>query len=428
MRQRFGDGRDWFHEKRFGMFVHWGLYAIAGWHEQHQWRGQVPRQEYGKLKDRWNPVRFDPDAWLDIAEQAGMKYIVITTKHHDGFCLFETAQTEFNSVNSPYGADPMAMLAAACHRRGFPLGFYYSCADWHHPNYPNQGRHHELDPQPGDDPSLEKYLVFLKAQVRELCTQYGELGCFWWDMNVDQHVDSSINAMIRQLQPQAVINNRGFDEGDFGTPERDYSTGLDQALGFERLTEACQSVGKESWGYREGEDHYTDRHLIRSLDRYLARDANYLLNIGPHADGTIPQHAVDVLGRIGAWYGRTREALADVEPASDLTSNRDVLLTRRQKELYVHLVNDPVTTGVHLPPIAAQPTSAVLLNTGESVAWVVDLVPSNHVERNPYLRLQNLPTNRLTNEVLVVKLTFDSDVTSFGKAAEAAGSVDVRQR
>ncbi len=428
MRQRFGDGRDWFHEKRMGMFVHWGLYAIPGWHEQHQWRGQVPRDEYVKLKDQWNPTEFDPEAWLDVAESAGMEYIVVTTKHHDGFCLFETQETEYNTINSPYGQDLMAMLAESCRKRDFTLGFYYSCADWHHPNYPNQGRHHELERQPGDDPSLEEYLVFLRAQVRELCTKYGELGCFWWDMNVDEHVDPSINAMIRELQPNAVINNRGYDDGDFGTPERDYSPGLDRELGFERLTEACQSVGRESWGYRKDEDYYTDRHLIRSIDRYLARDANYLLNVGPQANGTIPQNVIDILGRIGSWYDNTREAFTEVQPASSLTSNRDVLLTRRDGELYVHLVSDPTTTGIHLPPITEMPVEAVLLNTGERVETVVDLVPTNHVKRNPYLRLLNLPTSRLMNEILVVKLTFDADVMSFEEAPEAAGPVDIRER
>lgn len=428
MRQKFEDGRDWFNEKRFGMFVHWGLYAIPGWHEQHQWRGRVPREAYVKLKDQWNPVKFDPDAWLDIAERTGMEYIIVTTKHHDGFCLFETKETDYNTMNSPYGKDPMAMLAEACHKRDFPLGFYYSCADWHHPNYPNQGRHHELDPQPGDDPDLEKYLVFLRAQVRELCTQYGELGAFWWDMNVDEHVDPSINNMIRELQPKAVINNRGYDEGDFGTPERDYNPDLNRALGFDRMTEACQSVGRESWGYREDEDYYTDRHLIRSIDRYLARDANYLLNVGPKADGTIPGEAEVILDRIGKWYGGVREAFRGTAPASDLTSNRDVLLTRKGKDLFVHLINDPVTTGVHLPPIAELPNQAVLLNTGDRVETVVDLVPTNHIDRIPYLRLRNLPTNDLVNEVLVVKLTFDREVNAFEPAAEAAGSVDIRVR
>ncbi len=138
--KRFGDRRDWFFEKRFGMFIHWGLYAIPGWHEQHQWRGRVPRAEYVKLAQRWNPVKFDPDQWLDLAEEAGMKYVCVTTKHHDGFCLWDTKQTAFNTMNTPYGKDALKLLADACHRRGFPLCLYYSCVDWHHPHYPNQGR------------------------------------------------------------------------------------------------------------------------------------------------------------------------------------------------------------------------------------------------------------------------------------------------
>ncbi len=408
MATQFGDERDWFLEKRFGLFVHWGIYAIPGWQEQHQWRGRMPANEYVKLAEQWNPTNFNPDAWLDLAEEAGMQYIIVTTKHHDGFCLWDTSHTAFNTMNTPYGKDLMAMLADACHKRDFPLGFYYSIADWHHPNYPNQGRHHELpQPKPGDDPDLIKYLKFLKAQVWELCTHYGKLHAFWWDMNVDELFDPSVNTMIRSLQPAAVINNRGFDPGDFGTPERDYEQGIDTQQSFDRLTEACQSVGSESWGYRVDEDYYTDRHLIRSIDRYLARDANYLLNVGPKSDGTIPETAQLILKRIGKWYRAVEEAVKDVEPASHLTRNRDILLMRRDNVIYVHLVNDPRTSGVKLDPIAIAPEKATLLNTGEPVDFTVDLVPTNHIEHKPYLRLQNLPVNELTNTVMVVKLEFD---------------------
>ncbi|MCL5281421.1 MAG: alpha-L-fucosidase, partial [Planctomycetes bacterium] len=219
---RFGDGRDWFFERRWGLFLHWGIYAVPGWHEQHQWRARVPRAEYVKLARQWNPTKFDPEAWLDLAEGVGMKYVCLTTKHHDGFCLWDTKQTSFNTMNTPYKRDILGMLADACHKRRMPLCLYYSIADWNHPNYPNQGRHHELPPQPQDTPDWGKYLEFLQAQVRELCTNYGAIHGFWWDMNVPKHQDPSINAMIRKLQPKAVINNRGFDEGDFGTPERDY--------------------------------------------------------------------------------------------------------------------------------------------------------------------------------------------------------------
>jgi alpha-L-fucosidase len=406
--RRFGDGRDWFFEKRFGMFLHWGVYSIPAWHEQHQWRARVPRAEYVKLAGRWNPREFDPNQWLDLMQDVGMKYVCITTKHHDGFCLWDTRQTSFNTMNTPYKRDIIGMLADACHKRSVPLCLYYSIADWNHPNYPNQGRHHELaGPEPGDRPDWDKYLEFLKAQVRELCTNYGEIHGFWWDMNVPKHVDPSINAMIRQLQPKAVINNRGFDEGDFGTPERDLDSAAAEAAGFDRPTEACQSVGMESWGYRKDEDYYTDRHLIRSLDRYLARDANYLLNVGPTAEGVIPDESAAILRRIGRWHHAAEESLVSVEPASTLTSNRNVLLTRRDRTLYVHLNKDPTGDGVKLKPINVAPKSAVLLNDGRKVEFAVNLAPSDHAERKAYLRLQKLPVNEMVNTVLVVKLEFD---------------------
>ena len=404
---RFDDGRDWWFEKRFGLFIHWGIYSINGWHEQEQWRRRVPREEYVKLARRWNPVKFDPDRWLDTAERTGMSYLCVTAKHHDGFCLWDTRQTPYNTMNTPYGRDIIRLLADACHRRRFPLCLYYSIADWHHPNYPNQGRHHELPPQPGDRPDWTKYMDFLKAQVRELCTHYGEIHGFWWDMNVGKHADRSINDTIRTLQPNAVINNRGFDEGDFGTPERDYTPEAAPVLGFENRTEACQSVGMESWGYRADEDYYADRHLIRSIDRYLARDANYLLNVGPKGDGTLPPEAVAVLDRIGGWYRSVKESFAGTRPASHLTTNRNVLLTRKGGTVYVHLHTDPAGDAVKLNPLAVVPRRATLLNTGEPVKTVVELVPSEHAAQGKYLRLRRLPVNRLANTVPVVKLEFD---------------------
>ncbi len=406
--KRFGDGRDWFFHKRFGLFVHWGLYAIPGWHEQHQWRLRVSRAEYARLAGEWNPVRFDPDAWLDLMDAVGMKYLCLTTKHHDGFCLWDTKQTPFNTMNTPYGRDIVGMLAEACHRRGVPLCLYYSCVDWNQPHYPNQGRHHELPGlEPGDVPDHVRYMEFLKAQVRELCTNYGEIHGFWWDMNVDRHHDPSINALIRSLQPNAVINDRGYDEGDFGTPERDYEKGADALRAFERVTEANQSVGTQSWGYRRDEDYYTDRHLIRSIDRYLARDANYLLNVGPMPDGAIPPEAEDILRRIGTWYGAACEALEDVAPASALTDSPAVLLTRRGNTLYVHLHTDPVSDAVLLRPLAVAPRRATLLNTGAPVEYALDLVPTEHVSQKPYLRLRRLPVNATAGTVLIVKLEFD---------------------
>lgn len=406
--KHFGDGRDWFFEKRFGMFIHWGLYSIPGWHEQHQWRGRVERNEYVKLAKQWNPVKFNPEQWLDLMEEAGMKYITITTKHHDGFCLWDTKQTNFNTMNTPYKKDAVGLLANACHKRKMPLCLYYSIADWNHPNYPNQGRHHELPPQLQDSPDWNKYLEFLKEQVRELCTNYGEIKGFWWDMNVPQHIDPSINNMIRNLQPNAVINDRGFDEGDFGTPERDFGT--DDSFAFSRPTEACQSVGIESWGYRKNEDFYSDGHLIRSIDRYLASNSNYLLNVGPKGDGTIPDESSGILKRIGKWYDTVKESFIDVIPSSTLTTNRNVMLTKKDRNIYVHLNKELPGNVIKLKPINVAPKKAVLLNDGREIDFIVRFSPSDHKDGKAYLNLINLPVNEFCNTALVIKLFFNDSV------------------
>lgn len=422
---RFGDGRDWFFEHRYGMFVHWGLYSITGWHEQHQWRGRVERNKYVQLSKHWNPKKFNPDEWLDLMQEAGMKYITITTKHHDGFCLWDTKETAFNTVNTPYKKDIIGMLADACHKRQIPLCLYYSIADWNQPNYPNEGRHHELQPQPGDSPDWDKYMEFLKAQVRELCTNYGEIHGFWWDMNVPQYKDTSVNAMIRKLQPKAVINNRGFDEGDFGTPERDYDNAANEAKGFERLTEACQSVGMESWGYKKDEDYYTDRHLISSIDRYLARDANYLLNVGPTGEGEIPEQSADILKRIGVWKKAVDESFINVKTDSEMINSPGVLVTKKDKTVYVHLNRLPVGNGIKLKPVTVAPEKATLLNNGKKVDFVVNLCPSDHATQQPYLRLRNLPVAEFSNSVMVIKLEFDKPLEEISKTEKQDANIEM---
>jgi alpha-L-fucosidase len=411
---RFGDGRDWFFERRFGLFVHWGLYALGEWHEQEQFRRPVPRDVYARQIERFNPVRFDPDQWLDLAEAVGMRYVTFTSKHVDGFCMFDSAHTEYKVTHTPYGRDVLGMLAEACHRRSFPLCIYYSVADMHHPNYPNAGRSYELpEPAPGDEPDLDRYLAYVEAQVRELCTNYGTIHGFWWDANVMQHHDPRFSALIRSLQPNAVINGRGFDgqwpeveAGDFNTPERDYDRHGAELLAFERPTEACQAVGIESWGYRAEEDYYADAYLIRSLDKMMARGGNYLLNVGPKADGTFPEEAVRILRVIGDWYDRVSEG--HVEPASHLTTNREVLLTRRGDTIYVHLHTPPRGKAVILAPLAVLPTTATLLNTGEAVQTRLDRLPERFRDPGPCLRLYDLPVNEHPAEALVVKLEFEA--------------------
>jgi len=294
------------------------------------------------------------------------------------------------------------MLAAACHRRGVKLCLYYSVADWHHPNYPNEGRHHELPgPEPGDEPNWPKYIEFLKAQIRELCTNYGELGGIWWDMNVPGQVDPSISAMIRELQPNAIVNDRGFDQGDYGTPERH----IPEGRAFEKRTEACQSLGVHSWGYKHDEDYFSDKFMMQSLDRILAMGGNYLLNVGPKADGTIGEQETRALRRLGEWYGKVKESFA-ASPAPGLTSSADVLLTQLGRNVYVHLFRDPEATGVVLTNFGALPKKAMLLNTGQELEVRLDR-GARMWHQPEYLRIRGLPVNELLDEVMVVKLEFE---------------------
>ena len=408
MVMRFGDGRDWIFEKRYGMFVHWGLYSLNAWQEQDQWRRQVPKKEYAKLAHRFNPTQFDPDRWLDLAEEAGMQFLCFTTKHHDGFCLWDSAQTDYQVMNSPFGKDIVGILADACHRRSFPLCLYYSVVDWRHPNYPNQNRSHELPgPEEGDEPDIDRYVAYMKEQVRELCTNYGDIHGIWWDGNHAEVKDPSFNDMIRALQPKAVVNDRGPGEPDYVTAEREgQDPGEDLAL--RKFVQGCNSVGTESWGYREDEDYYTDRHLMQSLTRFLGRGGAYLLNVGPKADGTICEQDSRILRRIGDWYRKVGESFAGTEPASDMVENEDILITRRDNTLYVHLYKPPISTSVRLKPLSSMPRKATLLNTGADVEARAEFLPRYwSLDQKEYLRIRNLPANELANTVMVLKLEFD---------------------
>ncbi|MBT7298778.1 MAG: glycoside hydrolase [Victivallales bacterium] len=399
--QRFNDGRDWFLEKRFGLFVHWGLYAVPAWHEQIQWRRTMAKADYVKLVDQFNPTAFDPDQWLDVVEAAGMEYICFTTKHHDGFCMWDTAHTDYNIMHTPYGHDVLAMLAEACHRRGIRLCLYYSCPDWHQPNAINFGGDHQLkEPNPGDQPDLLKYVAFVKSQITELCTNYGQVSAFFWDIPPKIHIPE-LNATLRELQPGIMINDRGFGPGDYSTPERRVPDGK----AFTKPTEACQSVGRQSWGWREDEDYYSDLLLMQSLDNILAMGGNYLLNVGPKPDGTLPAESVRILGRIGDWFGRVREAFYGAEPASHLVAGSEVMLTRKGNRLYLHFPKPLVSTGIMLNPLRIQPERAVLLNDGREVRATVEEVPT-FWQSGAYLRVSGLPLNELAGEVPVVRLDF----------------------
>ncbi|MFH1477332.1 MAG: alpha-L-fucosidase [Verrucomicrobiota bacterium] len=418
MIKRFNDGRDWFFEKRFGLFVTWGIYAVHGWHEQEQFRKAMSREEYSVLKNQFNPAQFNPDEWLDLAEQAGMQYLCFTAKHIDGFCMWATAQTDYRITDTPYGRDVFGMLADACHRRNFPLCVYYSVPDMHCRYYPNQGRSYELPaPAAGDEPDIAKYIGYVKEQVRELCSNYGKIHGFWWDANQGtlKHHDASMNSLIRALQPGIIINNRGFDKGDFSTPEREaaYDRETQKQAVYEQPTEACDSVGRESWGFRSNEDYYSLAYLSRSIAKHLAKGGNYLLNVGPQADGTFSDQAVKILKALGKWYHGVKEALVNAAPASGTVNDPGLLVTKKDDFLYIHLCLKPDCSGVSLCPLAILPDRATVLNNGKEITAEIEMMPDHYGTRARGLHLFNIPVDEFANQAIVLKLEFPSAESRF---------------
>ncbi|MCK5849751.1 MAG: alpha-L-fucosidase, partial [Kiritimatiellae bacterium] len=265
----------------------------------------------------------------------------------------------------------------------------------------------------------EKYIQYLKAQVTELCTNYGTVKHFFWDINVPEHYDPSINQMIKTLQPGIVINDRGFDDGDFGTPERNYNQEETDAKDFfEYPTEACNSVGTLSWGYRKDEDYYTTSFLAESIDKMMSKGANFLLNIGPNSSGQIPSKAIVILEELGNWYNKVKESFIDTTFASELTSNKDIILTKRENTIYVHIPQPMQSNAILLPPISQLPESATLLNTGETIQTSNAVLPTFWEENRNILRLKNIPTNMSSNCPLVIKLEF-ADLSSLTTAKNA---------
>ena len=399
--QELSGAKHWFHEKRFGMFVHWGIYAVGGIHEQQQMRLHVPAAEYQKYAEQFNPVKFDPAQWLDLAQETGMEYLVFTAKHHDGFCLWDTKETDYNIMNTPYGKDVLRMLADECHKRNFPLEIYYSCVDWHHPAYPNIGRHHEIitDPRFYD---MDAYMAFLKRQIRELCTNYGTIHGIWWDMNVSGWQDPSVAEMINSLQPQAVINNRGYGPGDFSTPERDFQA--EAAYPFAKPTEACDSIGQNSWGYRRDEDYFSVRKLERQISLYTSLGGNFLLNAGPDETGCFPEKARSILSRIGKWHKPVAKALT-AKPCYGLLKLPGILCTGEGRELNLIMLNPPAGESLRLRGLQWMPKKAILLNSGEA------LTVTHGPETEPNTpALKHLPVDRMNDEIQVIRLEFEDDV------------------
>lgn len=388
VKQATESGINWFQDAKFGMFIHWGLYSLLGRGEWVMHRENIPVPEYEQLVPRFNPVEFNADEWVQLAADAGQKYMVITSRHHDGFSMYDTALSDYKITNTPYKRDPIAALAQACARNGqVKLGFYVSLLDWHHPAYRFR---QESGLAWGD------YLDFLHGQVRELCSNYGDLACLWFDGDWPRHLISEENAyfaaggsfeyeqlygIIRELQPEAVIHNNRHDKPLPGEDVQGFEQDLpgENTVGFNTTEvydmpiEVCMTIN-DNWGIHfEDKNHKSTRQLVHNLAKSASLGGNYLLNVGPTALGSIlPEHAKR-LREMGVWLKLNGESIygtraGQVPPSGGTVSTYKTQSDSRQQEgkHYLHVLGY-TSDCVKLPDGSLKVESARLLQDGTPI-------------------------------------------------------------
>jgi alpha-L-fucosidase len=384
----------WFHKARFGMFIHWGLYAIPGRGEWVMLRECIPAAEYARLAGRFRPKKFDAGAWAAVAREAGMKYMVLTTRHHDGFCLFDSQASDFTSVKTAARRDFVAEYVKAARKAGLKVGFYYSLLDWRFAGYFEPGRYKD---------SAAAMVRQAHEQVRELMTNYGKIDVLWYDggwldwekAGVDQPTfwrSRKLNAMVRRLQPHILINNRSGLPEDLDTPEQ-HVTASAPGRGWE----SCMTIGDPGgWGFvRNNPNMKTPVQLIQNLVRAAAGEGNYLLNVGPKPDGTIRREEVARLRAMGEWLKVNGEAIYGSQRC-ELPGGMIGAWTRKGNTGYLHVHRWPGREAV-VPLVASRARSATVLATKQKVKV--------RQEHNGRLVLSGLPA-RPPHSTTVIKVRF----------------------
>lgn len=397
-RDDFDRRMGWWREARFGMFIHWGPYAVpAGIHEGNEVKGigewimnaaQIPVAEYEDYARHFNPTAFDADEWVRIAKDAGMKYIIITSKHHDGFCLWASEVSGYNAKDfSPIKRDLLAELKAACDRHGVRLGFYYSIMDWHHPDAqaPHFPRYNTKEKS---NPAFQRYVdSYLKPQLRELITRY-DPAVLWFDGEwipewTHEH-GQDLYRYVRTLKPDLLVNNRvdkgrqgmmGMNRtdrhyaGDFGTPEQEI---LASTSDFD--WEACMTMN-DTWGFKSGDHNWkSTTTLVHQLIDVAAKGGNYLLNVGPTAEGIIPAASVERLAGVGLWLRTNGQAIFGTRPLQGFKEGDSILYTASAdgRTIYTIMTAWPGDE-VRLTRVTPEPASEIrLLGHDRPLVWYRD--------------------------------------------------------
>jgi alpha-L-fucosidase len=371
--------RQWFQDARFGLFVHWGVYSLLADGEWVMNQRKIPAKDYEKIPASFNPVAFDPAEWVSLVKAAGMKYITITSKHHDGFAMFDSKVTDWDIVDrTPYKKDVLKMLADECHRQGIKLFFYHSQLDWHHPDYFPRGRTGQDAgrPESGD---FNRYIDFMNAQLTELLTNYGDVAGVWfdgwWDRpDANWRLDETYT-LIHRLKPAALIGSnhhrRPFPGEDFQMFEKDLpghnTAGFNEQSEIGNLPlEYCDTISG-AWGFNINDRGYKDtKALVHMLARAAGYNSNLLLNVGPMPDGRIQPEFVERLREVGGWLRLHGESIYGTR-GGPISPRPWGVTTRRDNMVYVHVLDWP-DEAILVPPLGAAVKSAKLLKTGAAVA------------------------------------------------------------
>ncbi|NRQ35587.1 alpha-L-fucosidase [Nonomuraea sp. NN258] len=393
----------WFTDARFGLFIHWGIYAAAARHEWVKSYERLSDEHYQRYFDHFDPDLYDPESWAEEAANAGMRYLVVTTKHHDGFCLWDSDLTSYKAPNTPAGRDLLAPMLDAFRARDLRVGLYHSLIDWHHPEFPIDLYHPQRDQ--GEDPArdMAEYAAYLHGQVRELLTRYGRIDTMWFDFSYpgrgfgakgrQEWRSEELAALVRELQPDIMLNNRlDLGSGDFTTPEQVMPPG---GVPGHVPWEACQTLNG-SWGYhRDNHDWKPADLLIRMLVDTVSKGGNMLLNVGPNARGEFEPRALDRLREIGRWTRLHGRAIYGAG-ASEHRPPPDCRYTRRGDRLYLHLLSWPMRH-VHLDGLAGRVRYAQFLHDASEVPFLEIGDEPGH----DYLR--GLPEDTLTLQLPVTR-------------------------